>query len=141
MLVAFRWRPKGKFREVGLQSFSLRSERQAFEEIRGNGNIGALRETHPFVRPNHGEDPARAVIAEEVLEAHIEDHGDAREGGKRGDHFPVFELRKQRGREAGVLSEIDKSDFFAQAEQTQLSSDFVRGESSLEGFGAGFLLH
>ena len=128
----------GEFGEVGLERFVLGGEGEVLEKVGRFDGVGTVREADALGGANDGEELAVFLIAEEMVEADVEDHGDAGEGGKRGDELAVFELAQKGGGEAGVFAEIDKGDFFAEAELAEFLADLVGGEDAADGFGAIF---
>jgi hypothetical protein len=141
MLIAVDCGAMREFRQVRLKSFPLRGEREALEEIGGNGYVGPLGKPHPLLLANHGEQFAPTFFPEKVLQPDIEDHGDAGQGGKGRDHLAVFQLGKHGRRQSRVLPEVYQCNLLAQAELPEFSADFVGGQNAADGFRAGFLFH
>ncbi len=82
----------GEFGEVGLEGFVLGGEGEVFEKVRGFDGFGAVWESDGIFGADDGEELTFFPGAEEVIEADVEDHGDAGEGGQRWDELAVFEL-------------------------------------------------
>ena len=82
----------GEFGEVDLEGFVLGGEGEVLEKVGRFDSVGAVWETDAFFGADDGEELAFFLIAEEMVEADVEDHGDAGEGGKGGDELAVFEL-------------------------------------------------
>jgi hypothetical protein len=88
-----------EFRERGLRALSRRGTR------RSRWARGVIAESETLRGANHGEGLVSARGCEEVVEADVADHRDARQRRQGGDEFAVLELGKHGGGEAGVLGQ------------------------------------
>lgn len=103
----------GEFGEVRLGPLVLGGVGEALEEEGGAGGIGTIGELHAFAGADDVEHAVFAAIGEEVIDADIEDHGDAGEGGEGRDELAILELGEHGGGDAGVAAEVHEGDFLA----------------------------
>ncbi|MCU1233436.1 MAG: hypothetical protein JWP63_1403 [Candidatus Solibacter sp.] len=138
MLLHFGGGARRKLGDVGLHALALRGEGEALEKVGRLGGIGAIGKSQALGAADEREGLLAAAIAEEMIEADIEKHGDAREGGEGRHELAVLELREHGGGESRVLAEIDERDFLAQAALAEPAANLVRGEDAADGLLAAF---
>lgn len=86
----FVWGALGEFGHVCLQSLILGRESQALEEETGLDGTGTIGKLHPLFHADYGEGASPFFVAEEMVEADVENHRDAGEGWQGGYEFSIL---------------------------------------------------
>src|SRR5690349_2891790 len=102
-----------KFSEEGTQ-LALRSPIiQALEVVRHVVCTRTLRKAHSLFLAHQAYNPALALVGEEVIQPHPEDHGNAQECGQSGKQLSPLELGKQGSGKPRMLAQFDQAHAFA----------------------------
>src|ERR1035438_4453507 len=78
-----------KFGHIGLDAFILRRESQTLKEIGRFGRVGALGEADALTVPNDRKQPFPLLVAEEMIQADVENHGDSSQRRQSGNEFAI----------------------------------------------------
>ena len=122
-----------EFGEVSVGAALVGFVVEALEMIGHVGSARTLGQPNALVFPDDSGCVAAALIYEEVVEPNAEDESDAQKRGQRGVEFVALELGEECRGESGVLTELDETHAFLEAQGAKFGADLVRPKIVVDG--------